>query len=154
MVLDQTRPLPQPARTVYTGTVELNLHITTTNNPRALECGCEGNRYRSCNFNLNILALNRSGSVELGYVPERDQALRHTEMFSALVGDYRKPSAIAPAPSYDNIIQRLERIYERRYTVHGVLHQRAPASPALRWPKIRAARSATDTTWITAVTSC
>ena len=110
---------------VHTGTVELYLHIAAADN-LALECGCEGNRDIDLgNLNLNISCFNRS-SVELGYVLLNDQALRYTEDVLGLVGNYRETkSDCACTASYDNIIQRLERIYERRYTVHGVLHQRA-----------------------------
>ena len=112
-------------KAVFSGTVELNLHITSTDD-LALECRCEG--YRDINLgnlNLNVTCLKR-GSVEFGYVFLNDQALRHTEDVLSLVGDYRETKCdSACTASYYYVIQRFECVYECRYTIHGVFHQSA-----------------------------
>ena len=106
---------------VHTGTIELNLHVTTTDD-LTLECGCECNRDIDIgDLDLNITSLKR-GSIEFAYVFLYDQALRYAE--GLLIGDYREAkSDSACATSYDNRIQRSKSIYECRYTFHGILHQ-------------------------------
>ena len=81
---------------VHTGTVELNLHVTTTDD-LTLECGCECNRDIDIgDLDLNVTCFKR-GSIEFAYVFLYDQALRYAEEFSSLVIT-GKPRAIAPAP--------------------------------------------------------
>ena len=70
-------------KAVYTGTVELNLHIFTTDD-LALECRCVSNRdINICNLDLDVSCLKR-GSIELGNIRLYDQALRNLEMYPHL----------------------------------------------------------------------
>ena len=135
---------------VYTGTVELNLHIAAADD-LAFKCRCECNRdIDVCDLDLDISCFKRS-SVEFGNVRLNDQALRNSEDVLGLVGDYRETKCDrACTTCYDNIgSSGCKCIYKCRYTFHGVFHQALLHHPAVTLPKIRAARTATDTTWIT-----
>ena len=106
---------------VHAGTVELYLHIFTTDD-LTLECRCVSNRdINICDLDLDVSCLKR-GSVELGNIRLYDQALRNLERI--LVCDYREAKCdCACTACYDYRIQRSKSVYECRYTLHGVLHQ-------------------------------
>ena len=76
--------------------------------------------------------------------------LGHGNMFSVSLVITGKPRQMAPAPQDDDVVgQGLVGVDERVDAVHGVLGQRGLKSPGVMLPKIRAARTATETTWIT-----
>ena len=109
--------------TVYTGTIELNLHIFTTDD-LTLKCRCKCNRdINVCDFDLNITSLKGS-SVEFAYVLLNNKALWYAEDVLCLVCDYReaKCDGASSASNY-NVIQRSECVNECRNTVHGVFHK-------------------------------
>ena len=109
--------------TVFSGTIELNLHISTTDD-LALKCRCKG--YRNINLsdlNLDVTCFKRS-SIKFGYILLNDQALRYTEDVLGLVGNNRETKCdCACTASYNYVIQRFECVYECRYTLEGVFHQ-------------------------------
>ena len=109
--------------TVYTGTIELNLHIFTTDD-LTLECRCESNRdINVCDLDLNVTSLKRS-SVEFAYILLNDKALRYAEDILCLVCDNREAKCDCTCTtSYDHVIQRFECVNECRYTIHCVFHK-------------------------------
>ena len=109
--------------TVYTGTIELNLHVFTTDD-LALECGCKCNRdIDVCDLDLNVTSLKGS-SVEFAYILLNDKALWYTEDILCLVCDYReaKCDSTSSACNY-NVIQRSECVNKCRNTIHCVFHK-------------------------------
>ena len=109
--------------TVYTGTIELNLHVFTTDD-LTLECRCESNRnINICDLDLNITCLKRS-SVEFAYVLLNDKALRYAEDILCLICNNRETKCNSTCTAcYDHIIQRFECVNECRYTIHCVFHK-------------------------------
>ena len=109
--------------TVYTGTIELNLHVFTTDD-LTLECRCESNRNIDiCDLDLNVTCLKGS-SVEFAYVLLNDKALRYAEDILCLICNNREAKCDSTcAACYDHIIQRFECVNECRYTIHCVFHK-------------------------------
>ncbi|CDB21338.1 unknown [Blautia sp. CAG:52] len=109
--------------TVNTGTIEFNLHVTTTND-LTFECGCEC--YRDidvCDLDLDITSFQRC-CIEFAYIFLNDQALRNSCDIFCFVGDYRESQCDSTSTTcYDYVIQRSECVNECRYTLHGVFHQ-------------------------------
>ncbi len=83
--------------TVYTGTIEFNLHIFTTDD-LTFECRCECNRdIDVCDLDLDVTCFQRC-CIEFAYVFLNDQALRYSCNIFCFVVITGNPSAIAPAP--------------------------------------------------------
>ena len=130
--------------TVNTGTIEFNLHITTTDD-FTFKCRCEC--YRNvdvCNLDLDISCFQRS-CIEFADIFLNDQALWYTAVYSIycrlVVCDYRETkSDCACTTSYDYFIQWSECIYECRYTFHCVLHQ----SCSISWLNVTEDQSCSD----------
>ena len=74
-------------------------------------------------------------------------------MFSSSLEITGKPSLIAPAPAARTTSSTGLKAFTNAGTLSLVYVRRLAASPGVTLPKISAARSATDTTWITDVTS-
>ena len=109
--------------TVYTGTIELNLHVFTTDD-LTFECGCKCNRNIDiCDLDLDITCFKRC-SIEFAYVFLNDQALWYTEDVFCFVCDYRESKCDSTSSTgYDHVIQRFECVNECRYTIHCIFHK-------------------------------
>ena len=89
--------------TVYTGTIEFNLHVFTTDN-LTFECRCESNRdIDVCNFNLDVTCFQRS-CIPFGDVFLADQALRYSCNIFLVCDNRESKSDSACTTSYDHII--------------------------------------------------
>ena len=65
----------------------------------------------------------------------------------------QEPSAMAPAPAETTTASMAPKVLTNAGTRSAVYFKRPARSPGLTLPKIRAARTATVTTWMTEVTS-
>ena len=89
--------------TVYTGTIEFNLHVFTTDN-LTFECRCESNRdIDVCNFDLDVTCFQRS-CIPFGDVFLADQALRYSCNIFLVCDNRESKSDSACTTSYDHII--------------------------------------------------
>ena len=103
--------------TIHTGTVELNLHIFTTDN-LAFECRRKRNRNINIgNFDLNISGFQRN-LIKISNIRACDQRTRNFCNVFIFIGNHRESKFDCSCTSSQNhIIDRFKRIDKCRYSL-------------------------------------